>query len=235
MQPQPTEPGGCPFTSSREEELSALLHPVLHGNLQLLEKVIEKVQAKRPTAACKVVLAYTIYRDRQLVRKQHSEQEKNQPSRQSDFYSSNHNNDVNDHSILSLSENEGSKVEYEKQSNEFLNFSDSHNVLTRKTVCSDNSSCIKDKDDRWQYNHSRHKDAHSCSKTSTSMSVMKTSKNCCRSKNYFKETSEQNCPSFATKHKLQGSVCDIEDLSNIILDCSFLRPSQYFSRARHNK
>ncbi|KAG7164085.1 DNA primase large subunit-like 2 [Homarus americanus] len=73
LQSQPSELGGCPFTSYGEDELSVLLYPILGDHLQLQEDVIKEVKAGRPNAACKTLSAFTIYMNKECRRKNHEE------------------------------------------------------------------------------------------------------------------------------------------------------------------
>lgn len=62
LQPHPQERGGCPFRSYSPSDLTPLLFPILGPNLHIQEAIAKEMKAGRPTAACKTLMAFTLYK-----------------------------------------------------------------------------------------------------------------------------------------------------------------------------
>lgn len=243
---QPSETGGCPFTSCGQEDLSFLLSPILGNNIELLEAITKEVKAGRPSAACKIVLAFTIFMQREYRRRQeykfnhlhgHGSLKELDEARNDRHYTvlDGENGSVFDFNVdtsLSKTHKEQTSVSYHVSKNQI------HIKENLVYPCKNDYNRRQEKVGvQTEKNHCKF--SH-CRISSVSTKPIKVNDLPCTKNHYLEEKNIQN---YQKAYKSSGSCsgiknefhkmhCDIEDLRDIISECNFLRPSHYYFKAK---
>ncbi|XP_071549405.1 uncharacterized protein [Panulirus ornatus] len=211
---QPSETGGCPFTSFDEERLSYLLSPILGTNIHIQETIMKEVKAKRPYAACKILLAFTVFMQREYKRRQ--EYEFNELHGQK--------------SLKDLDKVESDRQSILKDGENSSTFDSNEGTLLPKE-CEEQSS--------FSFHvckNQMHPNDYDCSRKHEKVKThLKVSSLLC-----LKEKDTQNsqkayvssCRCSGMKNQFHSMLCDLEDLRETLPECNFLRPSQYYLKAK---
>ncbi|XP_053656083.2 uncharacterized protein [Cherax quadricarinatus] len=230
--PQPLETGGCPYASYDEAELSLLLNPILKDHLQLQNIIMKEVKAGRPNAACKIVLAFTLF-----IHKEHGRKRCKKKDMQ-------HLEDAKDkrHYTYNLSNAEScntSNLTLKKEGSVSEPVGKTHcqvihdlESLSKNMTKNNNEVSLKPEISSCNDKEFRHSGLITKSTTVNDSACIK---HCSVNGECFPSSSSVNTPARScngVKNDLQVLLCDIEDLKDILPKCNVSRPSQYYLKAR---
>ncbi|XP_045603399.1 uncharacterized protein [Procambarus clarkii] len=214
LQPQPLEVGGCPFTSYSEDELSDLFNPLLENHLEMQEAITKEVKAGRPSAACKILLALTIF-----LRSEDSRRSNKKEKLLHAFDKGN---------IQDLEEVK-SKLQCTANLTDSAVVGLKHSEIIHNIEHPSKSYTDKEKRTDLQLKIPHCKSQHFKHLSSATK---------CTQVNELTYIENHNLQNFHTscngmRNQFHECLCDIEDINEVLPKCNFSRPSHYYLKAKY--